>query len=174
MVTCPRCGFNNDVHAIVCLRCYLLMGGPIGDQPSTSTVQQAEGDPQNDSPLPQERTRPPTALDKYSIGLYIGNLPAPVILQIVNTAYLGRRSGNIKVYPLLDLSPFGGGEAGVSRLHAAIHRVRNGMAIEDLKSVNGVWLNGVRLAPNKRMLLHTGDQVRLSKLAIEILTHESE
>jgi hypothetical protein len=137
-------------------------------------LQQAEGRLQSDSVLPQKRSQPLTALDKYSIGLYIGNLAAPVVLQIINTAYLGRRSGNIKVYPFLDLTPFGGIEAGVSRLHAAIHRGRTGMAIEDLKSANGVWLNGVRLVPNKRTLLHAGDQVRLSKLAIEILVGTSE
>ena len=49
-------------------------------------------------------------------------------------------------------------DAGVSSFHARIFRGPDGYVIEDLKSRNGVWLNGVRVY---HAVLKNGDKLKL-------------
>ena len=59
-------------------------------------------------------------------------------------------------------------DLGVSGHHARIYRGPDGYAIEDLKSRNGVWVNGTRVFHSQ--LAH-GDQLRLgaTELRFELL-----
>ncbi len=52
-------------------------------------------------------------------------------------------------------------EASVSRRHALIHRDGDAWWIEDLGGVNGVWLNGERIA--ERAPLHDGDRASIGR-----------
>ncbi len=58
---------------------------------------------------------------------------------------LGRKSDAGKVD--IDLTPFGGHQRGVSRLHARLHIEKNELYITDLNSSNGTFLDGQRLRP---------------------------
>ncbi len=49
----------------------------------------------------------------------------------------------------------------VSRRHAAVRLLDNGVAVEDLGSTNGTFVNGVRLEAPKR--LSPGDVVRVGE-----------
>jgi DNA-binding winged helix-turn-helix (wHTH) protein len=49
--------------------------------------------------------------------------------------------------------------SGVSRKHARIRVATDGAVLEDLKSKNGTWLNGVRVA--EAVPLHDADQISL-------------
>ena len=42
------------------------------------------------------------------------------------------------------------------------------VVVEDLGSVNGTFVNGNRLAPHRPEALHTGDQLQLGELLIEV------
>ena len=53
-------------------------------------------------------------------------------------------------------------------MHAAIRRVGKGLAIEDLASSNGTWLNGSRLPPFVTSDVKSGDTVNLSHLEVQI------
>jgi pSer/pThr/pTyr-binding forkhead associated (FHA) protein len=59
----------------------------------------------------------------------------------------------------IDLTPYGGKHAGVSRRHACIRRTANGFTIEDLGSHNETCLNSERLSPGQAYSLHQGDQL---------------
>ncbi len=60
---------------------------------------------------------------------------------------LGRKSDAGKVD--IDLTPYGGHQRGVSRLHARLHVENNELYVTDLNSSNGTFLDGERLTPNQ-------------------------
>lgn len=57
----------------------------------------------------------------------------------------------------------------VSRRHAIIRRLDSGVAIEDLSSLNGTWVNGVRITEVTE--LSAGDEIRLGNTVCAV--HES-
>ena len=78
-----------------------------------------------------------------------GTETEPQTLSLTESEYLvGRHRDN--AIQITDL--------GVSGFHARIFRSADGYAIEDLKSRNGVWINGTRVF---HATLQNGDTVRL-------------
>jgi hypothetical protein len=73
---------------------------------------------------------------------------------------LGRRA---KEYSsgTIDLTPYGGYEAGVSREHALIRCRGQSFTIEDLQSDNETLLNSKRLAPGQQYPLADQDEITL-------------
>jgi pSer/pThr/pTyr-binding forkhead associated (FHA) protein len=60
-------------------------------------------------------------------------------------------------------------DASVSRQHAHVKRREEGFTIYDLKSLNGVILNGARVA---RALLKDGDRIRIGNVTVLFEAHE--
>lgn len=86
------------------------------------------------------------------------------------SSYLvGRRDEERGISPDLDLTAFGGLEAGVSRAHAVLHTRPEGIFVEDLASTNETLLNFFRLLPRQLYPLHDGDQVRFGALTALII-----
>jgi hypothetical protein len=57
-------------------------------------------------------------------------------------------------------------DAEISRRHASLQLVQGSLVIEDLRSLNGTWVNGTRItAPT---LLRPGDYVQFGKTLIEV------
>ena len=71
--------------------------------------------------------------------------------------------------PDIDLTPYQAYASGVSRLHAVVKRENNRVAVMDLGSSNGTYVNGRRLNPHTEEALSHGDIVALGKLKIQIL-----
>jgi len=82
--------------------------------------------------------------------------------------YFGRFDGNGSEPAHVDLSPYGGRQKGVSRLHAAIYRAKHTLSLADLQSSNGTYLNGERLRPQQSRVLRDGDEIRFGELAARI------
>jgi hypothetical protein len=68
----------------------------------------------------------------------------------------------------IDLTPFGAEEAGMSRRHAMLTIDQDHLWITDLHSVNGTFLNGCPLEPDKPTLLRDGDQLELGRLSLRV------
>ena len=66
----------------------------------------------------------------------------------------------------LDLEPYGGSLAGLSRHHARLSWQDNSCQIEDLNSVNWTYLNNQRLIPEQPALLKDGDALRLGNVLL--------
>ncbi len=66
----------------------------------------------------------------------------------------------------LDLEPYVGGLAGLSRHHARMTLHESQCWIEDLNSVNWTYLNNQRLSPERPALLNDGDLVRLGNVLL--------
>lgn len=79
---------------------------------------------------------------------------------------LGRTDPISDIYPDIDLTPYDGDRRGISRKHARIYFVPEGIFIEDLGSTNFTFLNRYRLEPGKRYPLHDGDEIRLGLLVL--------
>ena len=57
-------------------------------------------------------------------------------------------------------------DAEVSRRHAALRPAGDGLELEDLGSLNGTWVNGIRIQGPVR--LETGDRVQLGDTSFEV------
>jgi pSer/pThr/pTyr-binding forkhead associated (FHA) protein len=78
----------------------------------------------------------------------------------------GRADALSGVTPDLDLEPYAGELAGLSRHHARL-TLRDGQCwIEDLNSVNWTYLNNQRLSPERPAPLNDGDLLRLGNVLL--------
>jgi pSer/pThr/pTyr-binding forkhead associated (FHA) protein len=96
-----------------------------------------------------------------SSGLRVNLFPAAETSVVV-----GRADALSGVTPDLDLDPYAGELAGLSRRHARIFIQQDQCWIEDLNSVNWTYLNQQRLTPAKPMSLSDGDLLRLGNVAL--------
>jgi serine/threonine protein kinase len=69
--------------------------------------------------------------------------------------------------PDIDLGPYGGSQAGVSRRHNRLLRQGDGWFVEDLGSTNGTFVNGVRVAPQQMMAVKNGDVIRCGQIELK-------
>lgn len=81
---------------------------------------------------------------------------------------IGRQDPDNDSFPEVDLTPYGAAEKGVSRRHAKIVLNESELAIEDIGSVNGTFLNGYRIAPYQPMPLGSGDVLQLGTLVLQV------
>lgn len=72
-----------------------------------------------------------------------------------------------EISPDIDLAPFGGSKAGVSRRHSRLVQKAGEWFIEDLNSTNGTFINGLRLRPQQTVVLKNGDIVRCGQVELE-------
>ena len=89
--------------------------------------------------------------------------PKALQFQLEETVTIGRRaeSGD---QPDIDLAPYGGFPAGVSRLHVRVSRTRLGVLLEDLGSTNGTYVQEKRLEKENPVALQSGSSVRIGHL----------
>lgn len=100
--------------------------------------------------------------------LKIQGTPMRVLLVDNMTLMLGRSDPNMNIRPDIDLTLYGGGERGVSRVHARLQFRDNKLWITDLASSNGTYLLDKRLDAHKPAEIKPGDIVALGKLIITL------
>lgn len=98
--------------------------------------------------------------------MYFINHPQPLVVQINDEEelFIGRATANAALNPEIDLEQVGGGEFGVSRMHAAITRQDNKLLVVDLGSTNYTRLNGVRLHPDEIRAVRDDDELWFGQL----------
>ena len=152
MQTCAHCGWENFEGIIYCDRCGVaLVRLPLG----TRVL-----------PESPEKGRTDTLGPDGVIILQIGSDPLSLMVQIRREIVLGRVARASEQATYLDLTPFGGEDAGVSRRHARLLRDGRAVYLMDLKSTNGTRVNGEPLAAGVEKRLRDGDEVRLGRLAV--------
>ena len=79
---------------------------------------------------------------------------------------IGREDAVSNIFPDVDLTPHGGEEGGVSRLHAHIF-VENGQyMLEDENSTNFTFLNRQKLTGKSPVALHDNDEIKLGRVLL--------
>lgn len=83
-----------------------------------------------------------------------------------DTIVIGREDAVSNIFPDVDLTPHGGEEGGVSRLHARIF-VENGQyMLEDENSTNFTFLNRQKLVGKSPSALHDDDEIKLGRVLL--------
>jgi pSer/pThr/pTyr-binding forkhead associated (FHA) protein len=79
---------------------------------------------------------------------------------------IGREDAVSNIFPDVDLTPHGGEEGGVSRMHARIFTENGQYMIEDENSTNFTFLNRQKLAPKTPTPLHDNDEIKLGRVLL--------
>ncbi|NJL95721.1 MAG: FHA domain-containing protein [Anaerolineae bacterium] len=93
----------------------------------------------------------------------------PLLVRLEDKVLVGRRDPSLIIQPDVDLSPYSGYRMGISRTHAQITRnAENLLALIDLGSANGTFLNGQRLKPHSPIRLRSGDEVNFGQMVVHV------
>ena len=166
---CPNCKESNELEAIICEYCGAALEDPFMD-PGFRTKKT------NIAAVVPESIRD-WSIDKATVpdnglAVYVEGEFKPAYVDSRGEFVIGRRADTSSQSPenLLDLSAFGGYARGISRRHVAIRRAEHGgYEILDLGSVNGSWLNDVRLIPQRYYPLASGSHLRLGSMQLFVL-----
>ncbi len=176
MIVCLNCKHPNMDGAIYCSEC----GAPLPPFASPNTQDFRQTLEQEPPPVQPKQEEPPAAEPASGTGLadnwvtlHLLDTGQMLPLAERNEFTLGRISEGQPIMPDIDLSPYQAYANGVSRLHAVIKRGPDGIALMDLGSANGTFLNGKRMNPNVERDLSNGDVVALGRLKIQILLNQS-
>jgi serine/threonine-protein kinase len=102
---------------------------------------------------PQQRVK--IFIPKYNTLL---DVPAPASEAVI----IGRSHSQAKVD--LELGPYGALEAGISRRHVCLFQRGTAWFIDDLGSMNGTYVNEVKLIPGTPAQVSHNDEIRCSTL----------
>jgi hypothetical protein len=149
MDTCPVCGESLDADASFCPAC------------GTSTHEATAEFPPVAAPLTE-----PTSKDAV-------DLDGPVLVvrrgpEVGERFYLDRERLTVGRDPASDIFL---NDITVSREHAVLTKTDAGVSIEDVGSLNGVYVNG---ASTTRVVLRNGDQVQIGRFQMVFLSGEGE
>ena len=182
---CPSCGAVNPAGEAFCSNC----GVSLQDGTSGTAAASAPAVPAPDAtaaPAAQDDTQASTtqapAANPSPVATAAPAVPALQARLIVeadnqefdlsgkNDITIGREDAVSNIYPDVDLTPHGGEEGGVSRLHAHIF-VENGQyLLEDENSTNFTFLNRQRLAAKTPTPVNDNDEIRLGRVQLRFKT----
>jgi serine/threonine protein kinase len=74
----------------------------------------------------------------------------------------------------IDLGPYGAAKSGLSRRHARLIKQADQWWLEDLESLNGTFVNEVKLEPGHPVRLKDGDFIRCSYMSLIFLTSSGQ
>jgi hypothetical protein len=157
---CAKCGKANLESETFCAEC----GYVLPDERATLNTQ-----PLSALGQPQPELRWGTAFfeDRMVLQLTVKDTGDTIQYELGEDCVLGRKHGETSV-PDLDLAPFKAIEHGVSRRHARLTRQSLTVMVQDLGSVNGTFLNGMRLVPFQPRVLRNEDELVLGRLALHV------
>jgi hypothetical protein len=156
---CVKCGTPYTLDSAVCLKC-----GHVLFDPKSSTVA-LRIDP-NVLRLRRQRAQTGMLRPQSSISLLIRGIAERFVCDEGTEIILGR-TDLISASPThFDLTRYGGHDRGVSRTHAVLRFLKDGVTITDMNSANGTFVNGTRLEPNNPQLLKDNDEIRLGSLTM--------
>ncbi len=106
--------------------------------------------------------------DQFLLGPRLIVSGTGVILALVpeKESLIGRKTSYSDQVPDIDLSSHGGGQAGVSRIHARLMTQEGQWYLEDLNSTNGTILNGQTVSPGQLVALKDGDMIQFGSLSV--------
>ncbi|GAB4463463.1 MAG: zinc ribbon domain-containing protein [Anaerolineae bacterium] len=161
MITCANCHSENREGEFFCAVC----GCGLINDPRTPIYMRREG-------VEVKTDRLAWGTSHFEEGdqlvIYVRDDATPIIVEPGTQMVVGRSDAYSGVKPDLDLAAYRAVERGVSRYHAAIHRVEQALMLEDLNSSNGTRVNGRRVPPGQPWVLHDGDELRLGNLTMHL------
>jgi hypothetical protein len=158
---CPSCGADNPAGEAFCSNCGVsLLGAP-------AAVNEVPAAP---VPVPDDQQEPATAASTLRARLIVEGDNQEFDLSGKDNIVIGREDAVSNIFPDVDLTPHGGEEGGVSRLHARIFYESGQYMLEDENSTNFTFLNRQRLAAKTPTPLHDNDEVRFGRVMLRFKT----
>ena len=150
---CPSCGSVNPAGEAFCSNCgSSLLGAPA----PASTAAPAPAAPSAQAVAPAAlNARLVVEADNHEFDL-----------SGKDNVLIGREDAVSNIFPDVDLTPHGGEEGGVSRMHARIFSENGQYMIEDQDSTNFTFLNRQKLAPKTPTPLHDNDEIKLGRVLL--------
>jgi len=153
---CPSCGSLNPAGESFCSNCGAMLGTTAADNLAPAVA----APPVTAAPV---MSSAPAAL---SARLIVEADNQEFDLSGKDNVMLGREDAVSNIFPDVDLTPHGGEEGGVSRMHARIF-VENGLyMLEDEDSTNFTFLNRQKLTAKTPMALHDNDEIKLGRVLL--------
>lgn len=143
---CPSCGSINAAGEAFCSNCGSMLGAPAPADASAAA-------PAAPAPVAALTARLLVEADNQEFDL-----------SGKDNIMIGREDAVSNIYPDVDLTPHGGEEGGVSRLHARIFYENGQYMLEDENSTNFTFLNRQKLAGKTPSALHDNDEIRLGRV----------
>ncbi|WP_420640730.1 FHA domain-containing protein [Candidatus Leptofilum sp.] len=168
MIKCTECGSSQEEGALFCNECggfLLVETGKITAVLPFSEFANRPPPP----PLAKDALAPAAVASR--ITLVVPSSRRRFRLDVKDAIQIGRASSEI--VPEVDLSDDDGAEKGVSRLHAKIQAVQEGLVLIDLNSTNGTLLNNYRLPPHEPYPLQSGDEIRFGDLLVHLFLSDT-
>jgi len=158
---CPSCGAVNPAGEAFCSNCGVsLLGAPAAvNQVPTATPAE-----------PVDQQAPAAAASHLQARLIVEGDNQEFDLSGKDNILVGREDAVSNIYPEVDLTPHGGEEGGVSRMHARIFFENGQYMLEDENSTNFTFLNRQRLAAKTPTPLHDNDEVRFGRVMLRFKT----
>lgn len=94
--------------------------------------------------------------------------PSMVQVRLTGDMLVGRSDPGQGIKPEIDLTPYKGFAAGVSRRHAKIFLKNDRLFVQDLRSTNGTALNGITCQPDQEYRLRHGDELSFGRLRMQV------
>ncbi len=151
---CQQCHTINQPQALVCTEC-----GHTLDAVSTLAVKALEKQPM------MQHTGTIGSVPLNHVGLFFAGSSKPVIFPREKEQILGRTVPHGDAVDV-DLTPYGAGVAGVSRVHAKFIFERDQVFLMDLGSSNGTAINQNRIVAHYKYSLRNGDMLTLGQLRL--------
>ena len=159
---CPSCGATNPAGEAFCSNCGSMLGAP----PVADTSTPAPAVSVAPSPAPAPEPAVASAPAALNARLIVEADNQEFDLSGKDNILIGREDAVSNILPDVDLTPNGGEEGGVSRMHARIF-VENGQyMLEDENSTNFTFLNRQKLAPKTPTPLHDNDEIKLGRVLL--------
>ena len=159
---CPNCGAHNSAGELFCSNCGSPLSGAAAPVAATAAPAPAEPD-YNSAPAAAPAA---TAAPALTARLIVEADNQEFDLSGKDNILIGREDAVSNIFPDVDLTPHGGEEGGVSRLHARIF-VENGQyMLEDENSTNFTFLNRQKLAGKSPVVLHDNDEIKLGRVLL--------
>ena len=166
MIICPTCKHEEIVGALFCSECGAALSHA-EVSPTVTLVVENDKIPDTSSLEDNDPTGGDSLPDKGQlVSIKILKTGQTLPLEDGEEFILGRVGGKQPILPDIDLTPYGGYEEGVSRLHAIIKITHDQVAITDLGSANGTWVNGKKATAHNPYPLKNGDILTLGKFQI--------
>jgi pSer/pThr/pTyr-binding forkhead associated (FHA) protein len=161
VLRCADCGAVHPANTLFCDECGANL------QRAPEVVGESSAMPPASAGNPVSSSSEPGATSVH-VSLVTPDHTRAFGLELQDTLLIGRTDRSNSAAPDIDLTLLQAVQLGVSRRHARLLRTGRGVALEDLKSLNGTFVCGQRLAPHQPQPLESGNELRFGKVALVI------
>ena len=162
---CPSCGSTSPAGELFCSNCGSPLSGSVAPVDASAPAAPVTAAPDYSS-APAAAPVAATAAPPLTARLIVEADNQEFDLSGKDNIIIGREDAVSNIFPDVDLTPHGGEEGGVSRLHARIF-VENGQyMLEDENSTNFTFLNRQKLTGKSPVVLHDNDEIKLGRVLL--------